>query len=689
MTRVLNVDDNDKNRYLLRALLQGHGYTVEDARDGAEALAKARQDPPDLVISDLLMPVLDGYTLLRQWKADERLKRIPFVVHTATFTEPKDERLARALGADAFLVKPSEPETLVTCVQDVLARAQRGTAPSAPEQATEAPELLEAYHDVLFGKLEKKALELEQANLELREEIAERKLTETALRESEERFRELAETIQEVFWMTDSRKERVLYVSPAYEKIWGRTCASLYASPGNWLEAIHPDDRERVAQAVHTKQTRGDYDETYRIRRPDGAVRWIRERAFPVHGDGDEVVRVVGTAQDITERRQLGEQVRQAQKMEAIGQLAAGVAHDFNNILSAILGNTQLALADTAQDHPARESLGEIEKAGVRGRSLVQQILAFGRLQPQERRIIELGPTLQEAFGFLRATIPSSVGIAISIDAAAPPVLADPTQVYQVIANLCTNAWHALEDRPGRIEISLESATLDAAAASRLVGLKPGHFACLRVKDSGKGMDAATLQRIFDPFFTTKEPGIGTGLGLSVVHGIVQGHDGAIEVASRPGRGTTFRVYFPSAPSVSAAPASVPIPQRGAGQHILYLDDEEPLVFLAVRMLERLGYEVTGFTRAADAMRAVRDRPGQFDLFITDLNMPGASGLQVAAEVLKVRPDLPVVLCSGHVTEELREQARNAGIREVLNKPNTMQELSETIHRVASQAKQP
>jgi len=684
MTRVLIVDDKEENLYYLQALLSGYGWEVESARHGAEALTKARQHPPDLIVSDLLMPVMDGYTLLRHWKADARLKRIPFVVYTATYTEPEDERLALGLGADAFILKPLEPEDFLARIAVVRADADKGPPATPRLQPDHGEDLLKSYSETLIRKLEEKTLQLEETNRALHHDIAERRRTEEKLRESEERFRELAETIQEVFWMTDAGKTRILYVSPAYEAIWGRTCASLYESPQTWLEAIHVDDRARVRQAADTEQARGEYDEIYRILRPDGAVRWIRDRAFPVYGPAGEVLRIVGTAEDITHRRELEEQFHRAQKMEAIGQLAGGVAHDFNNILAAILGNAQLALTETDDGHLPRQSLEEIKKACARAKSLVQQILTFSSQHPQERRVIDLGPTVSETVSFLRATLPSSVRFVVSIDAAAPSVLADATQVHQVIANLCTNAWHALEDQSGRIEIRLDSVLLDAAAASRLAGLKPGRAACLSVSDDGRGIDAVTLERIFDPFFTTKEPGRGTGLGLSVVHGIVQGHDGAICVSSEPGRGTTFQVYFPPAaqPAEAAPPPASP-PERGAGQHVVYIDDEESLVLLATRILERLGYRVSGFTCAEDALRALRDDPSRFDLVIADLNMPGYSGLRVAADLMRLRPELPVVLCSGHVTEDLRQRARVVGVREVLYKPNTVEELSAAIHRLA------
>jgi len=425
----------------------------------------------------------------------------------------------------------------------------------------------------------------------------------------------------------------------------------------------------------------GDYDETYRILQPDGTVRWIHDRAFPVRDEDGRVLRVVGTAEDVTEQRRLEEQFRQVQKMEAIGQLAGGIAHDFNNILAAILGNAELALADVDGQHPARKSLEEIQRASGRAKQLIQQILTFSRQQPRERRIVALGPLVEEAANLLRATIPSTVDLVVSIDADAPPVLADPTQIHQVLVNLATNAWHALADRPGRIDVRLESATLDAASAGDLAGLRPGRFACLVVRDTGSGMDAATCARVFDPFFTTKEVGKGAGLGLSVAHGIVHEHDGAISVISEPGQGATFKVHLPAAGGlVSEAVTTSPVSSsHGDGQEILFIDDEEPIVFLATRALGRLGFRVTGFTTAAKALEAFREDIHRFDVVVTDMNMPGTSGLQLAHDLLELRPDIAILLSSGHVTEGLVQRARAAGIREVLYKPSTMREYGEAI----------
>ncbi len=423
--------------------------------------------------------------------------------------------------------------------------------------------------------------------------------------------------------------------------------------------------------------------------RSDGTEFPVELTVVSVAGAGHPLF--LGTIRDITERRKLEDQLRHSQKMQAVGTLAAGIAHDFNNILAAILGNTELALGDTAPEHPARESLDEIKIASARAKGLVQQILAFSSQQPRERHPMALGPLVEEAARLLRATIPAAVQIVTSLEADVPPVIADATQVHQILINLCTNAWHALGDQAGRIEVKLRSVTLDAAAASRLVGVGPGRFACVSVSDNGKGMDAATIQRIFDPFFTTKEPGKGTGLGLSVVHGIIKGYQGAIEVDSQPGQGTTFTLYIPatvSAPGVSAPGVSASSSRRGESQRILYLDDDEAVLLAATRMLEHLGYHVTGFSRAADAVKAFRDNPGQFDLAITDLNVPGTTGLKVAIELLKVRADLPVVLVSGSIDEGLQRAAREAGIRGILGKPFTMAEFSGAIHRLATTIQQ-
>jgi PAS domain S-box-containing protein len=519
-------------------------------------------------------------------------------------------------------------------------------------------------------------------------DIEERKRSEAALRESQQRFQELAENIEEVFWMTDPQKDRMLYISPAYEKIWGRTIASLYENPQTWLEGIHPEDRERIRIAAHGRQVDGNYDETYRIVRPDGSIRWIQDRAFPIRDELGRVYRIAGLAEDITARRQLEEQFRQAQKMEAIGTLAGGIAHDFNNILGAICGYTDLAKMDLNEHPEILAHLDSVSQAAARAAALVRQILAFSRKQAQERKVIQLRHIVSEALNLLRATIPATIAFRSSLPPNTHTVLADATQVHQIVMNLATNAWHAMKDKPGVLHVQLENFVVDSAFSDQHPELRPGPYVRLSISDTGQGMDQATIERIFEPFFTTKPPGEGTGLGLSVVHGIMQTHEGTITVESKRGEGTTFRLFFPAhQDEASAGPLASSIIPKGNGQRILLLDDEPPLVSLCKIFLERLGYSVTAHTKVTDAMAAFTANPTTFDLVITDLAMPGMSGTDFAQALMKIQPELPVILMTGYSAQLTVERVQAMGLRDLLMKPLTLETLGNSIHRALSKTK--
>ncbi|MBK8001634.1 MAG: PAS domain S-box protein [Verrucomicrobia bacterium] len=523
----------------------------------------------------------------------------------------------------------------------------------------------------------------QQCLLFINHDITDRKASERKVSEAQARFQQLAENIREVFWLTNAEKSQMLYISPGYERIWGRSCESLYRSPESWLESIHADDRKRVASSLPENQSQGTYDLEYRILRPDGSVRWVHDRTFPVRDASGAVYRIAGIAEDITERRQLEAQFRQAQKMEALGTLSGGIAHDFNNILGAIFGNVHLASLDLQPSHPASNSLGEIQKAANRARDLVRQILAFSRQQPKTRQNIALGPVVQEAAGLLRASLPAGIELVKTLDPKAPNVFADATQIHQIILNLCTNAWHAIGEGPGRIEIQLQPVEIKGEDSAPAPELHRGVYACLSVIDSGHGMDASTLERIFEPFFTTKDPGRGTGLGLSVVHGIVQSHDGVIRVSSQRGQGTSFHLYFPAAgaESVESTPTKRSL-RKGLGERILYLDDEKPLVDLAVKMLRRLAYDADGYTHPDAALEAFKSNPAFYQLIITDLHMPGLSGIEFIQAVRKLHPTVPIILSSGHLTDDIVTRVRNMGVTRVLHKPNTMDDFSDSLHEL-------
>lgn len=401
--------------------------------------------------------------------------------------------------------------------------------------------------------------------------------------------------------------------------------------------------------------------------------------------------------EDITERRRaeeaqarLEKQLRQSQKMEAIGTLAGGIAHDFNNILGAILGNAELARMDLDPNHPALEWVSEIDKVSRRAADLVKQILAFSRQQDQRREIIQLQPVLQEALKLLRSAIPATVEIVSDIVPESPSVLAAPSQIHQIMMNLCTNAYHALPERAGRIAVNLAHVQVDSILTEHYPELREGPYLRLSVIDNGHGMDKATLERIFEPFFTTKPAGTGTGLGLSVVHGIVKSHEGAITVYSQPGQGTTFHIYFPACETEAETERrdAKPIPQ-GNNELILFVDDELPLVQMGKKVLNRLGYRVLAFTNAADALAEFAAQPDRYRLVITDLNMPGMNGVDLARQLLKHRPELPILLATGFSGTITLEGIRKMGIFELLLKPVTTRSLAEAVHQALSKTRQP
>jgi|GEM_PF-2734017 len=394
------------------------------------------------------------------------------------------------------------------------------------------------------------------------------------------------------------------------------------------------------------------------------------------------------------QRRHQEEAQIRSQKLESLGTLAGGIAHDFNNILQAISGNTELARLDLPAEHPVQDSLAEVTKACARARELVQRILTFSRPHEPARRLVALPSVVDEAIKLLRPTLPAMIELRTHFAPSLPPVLADATQVHQILVNLATNAAHAIGRTSGWIDFRLGEFVLTENSTDAAFRLRPGRYVRLAVADSGCGMDRATLERIFDPFFTTKPAGGGTGLGLSVVHGIMRRHEGRIGVDSQPGRGSTFYLDFPvadaGAHTVAEHPAaSPPPPAANRGVRILYVDDEEPLVFLATRLLQRAGHAVTGFTDAPRALQEFRVRPGDFDVVITDLAMPKMSGFDLARAVLETRPDVPIIMTSGHVRPEDQAAAQRMGVREIVLKPSVVQQMIEILDKLVTASRPP
>jgi two-component system cell cycle sensor histidine kinase/response regulator CckA len=402
-------------------------------------------------------------------------------------------------------------------------------------------------------------------------------------------------------------------------------------------------------------------------------------------------------ARDLTARKRieahrntLETQLRESHKMQAIGTMAGGIAHDFNNILSAILGNVELARQDAGPDSAALTSLAEIEKAGRRARDLVRQILAFSRNEQPLRSAIQLADVVKETARLLKVTLPPSVDLTVGITPDLPPVLADATQVEQALLNLCANAIQAIGDNRGSVNIHLGSTHLDRRREER-GDMPPGHQVTLAVSDSGTGIDPDTLQRIFEPFFTTKPMGQGTGLGLAVVHGIMRTHHGAVDVKSTPGAGSIFTLYFPVAEqNVSSELVANPKASnvQGKGKHVMYVDDDQALVFLVERVLGRKGFKVSTFTDPHLARAALQAHPQDYDLLVTDYNMPGYCGVDLLREARAIRADLPVALASGYVTPEIERSAFAEGARALIHKPNDVDELCEIVQRLIQEGGQ-
>ena len=417
--------------------------------------------------------------------------------------------------------------------------------------------------------------------------------------------------------------------------------------------------------------------------------------SFERHAEGETTTvfarDLTGRKKAEAHRSELEAQLRESHKMQAVGTMAGGIAHDFNNILGAILGNVELAKADCGSGSPALESLLEIEKAGRRARDLVRQIRTFSRNEPPRRTAVPVAEVMHDTERLLRVTLPPAIDLHMHLPKGLPPVLADPTQVEQALLNLCTNAIHAIGQARGTVKVDAVLAPPDQRLCERL-GLPAGDYVAISVQDNGPGMDAATLERVFEPFFTTKPVGQGTGLGLSVVHGVMRTHAGAVDVHSAPGQGSRFTLYFPVAEaSVPAAemhaparaPATAHAPQQQS-YHVMYVDDDQALVFLVQRLLRRRGYRVSGFNDPHAAADALRAAPHDYHLLVTDYNMPGYSGVDLLLEVRTIRPDLPVALASGHVTTEIEQAALAAGARALIHKPNDVQELCDTVDRLVN-----
>jgi PAS domain S-box-containing protein len=518
------------------------------------------------------------------------------------------------------------------------------------------------------------------------QDITARTRADETLRESEERFRQVAETISEVFWITDPDKQQMLYVSPAFESIWGRTVETVYERPASWLDAVHPEDRAQVRQAL-PGQRRGEYDVVYRIVRPDGSQRWVRDRAFPVRDAAGTVQRVVGLAEDITERKAIEAQFLRAQRLESIGTLAGGIAHDLNNVLTPILMSVELLKEDPSPEGRA-STLAAVEASARKGAEMVRQVLSFARGVEGRRAEVDVAQLVREIARIADDTFLKTIHVRTEVPDDPPTVVGDMTQLHQVLLNLCVNARDAMP-AGGTITIGVARRDVDERAADAHAGAPPGPYVAISVADTGTGMAPGVLERVFEPFFSTKDPGRGTGLGLSTSLAIVKSHGGFFHVDSEPGRGSTFVVYLPAGGTAVRETAAFGAAglRRGRGELILVADDEARIREVTRKMLEAFGYRTVLAADGAEALALYERHRGEIAAVLTDMMMPVLDGAATIRALREIDPGVRVIAVTGLSRgADTTSDAAPAARTRRLSKPYTTEELLRVLDSLLRQA---
>ena len=667
--KVLIADDNGVNRKLLRVILQSVGYETTEANDGVEALEILERDPVDIIVSDVLMPNMDGYRFCLNVRQHERFKDLPFIVHTSTHDSPGDEKIALSFGADAFIRRPAPAADVLQAIHEAAERA--GAHRNARLQPPEELEVMKTYSVQLVRQLEAKNEELVKAHartLEMHKALLKR--TEE-LERSEAKFRSIFDNMLDVFYRTDMRG-RIQIISPSIRR-YGYQPEALIGTEIRAL-FVDPADHDRMVAALTEKQALEDAEFTLKHR--EGAS-FIASASVRLLTDARRrPLEIEGILRDITERKRLEEQLLHSQKLEAVGQLAGGIAHDFNNMLPAILGYAELAEEEIAPDTCAHEYIRTVESAARRAAALTQQLLAFARRQMIEPQVVVLNDLLLDLGRLLRPLLGENIEISLLPQTELWRVKVDPGQLEQVIVNLAVNARDAMPNG-GRLTIETGNIMLDADYAHVHPDIVPGDYVQLTVSDTGQGMDEAVQQHIFEPFFTTKSKGQGTGLGLATCHGIVKQSGGHIWLYSEPGRGTTFKIYLPRVQAeptrASAAPEAACL--RGA-ETILLVEDESMVRSMAAQALRAQGYLLleAGSGEEALALAAAHFEP--IHLLLTDVIMSQMSGAQLAARLVETHPNIKVLYTSGYTDNLIAQHGVLEAGKAFLQKPYTPARLA-------------
>lgn len=673
MSKLLIVDDNQKDIYLLQALLEGNGCEVAVALNGAEALEKARRDPPDIIISDILMPVMDGFTLCYEWRRDIRLKDIPFVFYTATYTDARDEELAMKAGADMFICKPVEPDEFMTVIQKAIKDFEESNIEPRKPDLEEEKDILKLYNERLILKLEEKMLELEK-------EIAERIKTENSLRLSEEKFSKAFRSSPTLMSISTLQEDRFIDVNDAFietsgygrEEIIGRTSLEL----GMWA---YPVDRNRVVNRLCEHGI--VQNEEIGIRIKTGKILTTLFSAEIIYMESEPCV--LSVALNITESKKLQSQLLHAQKMESIGRLAGGVAHDFNNILTAIVGFGNLIKMKLKEDDPLKTNVDYILSSAEKAAYLTQSLLTFSRKQKINPVYINLNEIIRKLEKFLLRIIGEDIAFKTIFTEEELNVMADINEMEQVLMNLITNARDAMP-RGGLLILKTQSVKIDDEFMQCYGYGKSGMYALISISDTGMGMDGKTKEMIFEPFFTTKEVNKGTGLGLSIIYGIIKQHNGYINVYSEPGTGTTFNIYLPLIKQTlkvsreKQADVSVPV---GGTETILVAEDDTLIRKFVTAILTEFGYRVIAAEDGEDAINKFVDNKDSIQFVISDVIMPKKSGRELYEKIKSIKPEVKILFLSGYSKELIhKKDLLEEGI-EIIPKPVKPDDLLRKIRK--------
>lgn len=671
MSRILAIDDNLDNLITLQAMLK---LLIEDceiftATSGRQGIEMAMEEQPDTILLDIHMPGIDGFETCRLLKQNSSTSHIPVIILTAISTDSKSRVKALELGADAFLSKPINETELAAQVKAML-------------RIKLAEDSLRDENQYLENLVAHRVRDLKSANMRLNEEITKRKLAQYELAMKADAI----ENSLNAFNIVDMTG-KFMYVNKAYVQMWGYDSPEEIIGSSQRNHFVDPDVWHQITSVAKRK---GKHKLECKAKKRDGAAFEILCFFHLVHDeDGEELYSA--TSIDITEQKKaqqekqkLEKQLLQAQKMEAVGVLAGGIAHDFNNILSPIIGYSEMLKEDIPPANPFRDSVDAILVAAEKARDLVKQILTFSRQMDQEIGPIAVQTVLKETIKLSKSVIPKSISIKDDIDPDCGSVLADSTQVHQMIMNIITNACHSMGEQGGTLSFEYKEVEIDNPHFNNRT-VMPGTYSCLKISDTGVGIAEGDLPRIFDLYFTTKDLGEGTGLGLSVVHGIVKNIKGEIFVESTRGEGTSFEIYLPVHTERHNDEALSLNDKPNGTEKILLVDDEPHVRNVETRMLEKLGYEVNSQADPLKAFELYTSQPGYFDLLITDLSMPQIGGIQLARKVLNHDPRFPVILCTGFSDRIEEELVYNIGVKAVLMKPIVLSELAQSVRRVLDQ----